>query len=140
MIEVSLFGPGYGECVVLHLGAGDWAIVDSCIDHRTGQPAALAYLSSLGIDPAVAVKLVAVTHAHDDHIRGIADVLAACESARFVRPVATSRNEFLALLDADEDGEMASGSVSAYREFQECRRGLSLTSIARCRPLPSCVE
>jgi hypothetical protein len=118
VIEVSLFGPGYGECVVLHLGAGEWVIVDSCLDHRTGQPAALVYLSSLGIDPAVAVKVVAVTHAHDDHIRGITDVLAACENARFVRPVATTRNEFLALLDADEDGEIASGSVSAYREFR----------------------
>ena len=58
VIEVSLFGPGYGECVVLHLGAGEWVIVDSCLDHRTGQPATLVYLSSLGIDPAVAVKVV----------------------------------------------------------------------------------
>jgi beta-lactamase superfamily II metal-dependent hydrolase len=117
-IEVSLFGPGYGECAVLHLGAGEWLIVDSCLDSGSGRPAALAYLSSIGIEPATAVKLVAVTHAHDDHIRGIAEVLLTCESATFVRPVATTKDEFLALLDADEDGEATSGSVAVYREFR----------------------
>jgi hypothetical protein len=28
--ELSLFGSGVGECIVIHLGNGDWVIVDSC--------------------------------------------------------------------------------------------------------------
>ena len=30
--EITLFGPGYGESVVLHVGSGAWIVVDSCID------------------------------------------------------------------------------------------------------------
>ena len=39
-IEVSLFGPGYGECVLVHLGEGQWMIVDSCVEQgSSSQPA-----------------------------------------------------------------------------------------------------
>lgn len=31
-IEFSLFGPGYGEAVAVHLGDGTWLLIDSCID------------------------------------------------------------------------------------------------------------
>ena len=53
-IEVSLFGPGYGECLVLHLGDNtEIYIVDSCIHpHNRRQPVALAYLHHMHIDPA----------------------------------------------------------------------------------------
>jgi len=36
-IEVSVFGPGYGESILVHLGAGKWVIVDSCRDNKTGE-------------------------------------------------------------------------------------------------------
>ena len=55
-IELTLFGPGYGESVVLHIGDG--AVVDSCID-KDGRPSALSYLENL--DPAEVVVLVAAT-------------------------------------------------------------------------------
>lgn len=42
--ELSLFGCGVGECVVLHLGEGDWAIIDSCCSTTGGEPLALTYL------------------------------------------------------------------------------------------------
>lgn len=29
-MEITLFGPGYGESVVVHLGDQHWFIVDSC--------------------------------------------------------------------------------------------------------------
>lgn len=40
-LEVSVFGPGIGECVVVHAGAGEWMIVDSCVDRSSGLPVAL---------------------------------------------------------------------------------------------------
>ena len=80
--EVSLFGPGVGESIVVHLGNEDWIVVDSCMDPSTGQPAALGYLERLGVDVAVAVKLIVVTHWHDDHIQGIATILERSPSAR----------------------------------------------------------
>ena len=40
-LEISLFGPGRGECVVVHLGNNDWLVVDSCLDNTSSQPVAL---------------------------------------------------------------------------------------------------
>lgn len=70
-MEVSLFGPGYGECVVLHLGHGEWVIIDSCISAAASDPAPIHYLASIGVDPDLEVGLVVATHWHDDHIRGM---------------------------------------------------------------------
>ena len=83
-IEVSLFGPGYGECILLHVGNNEWFIVDSCIDPISREPVSLSYLQQIGIDPSIAVKQVIVSHWHDDHYRGIAKVVEACSSADFI--------------------------------------------------------
>lgn len=97
-IEVSLFGPGFGECIVVHLGEGDWMIVDSCIDRDSTSSAALGYLENLGVDPAKAVRLVVATHWHDDHIRGLAKVVEASESAVFAITGAFQEQDFRLLL------------------------------------------
>ena len=55
-LELSLFGPGRGECAVIHLGWGDWACIDSCIDRATKRPAALSYLERIGVDPSQALR------------------------------------------------------------------------------------
>ena len=66
-VEVSLFGPGVGECVVIHLGLGEWLIVDSCLTAGR-EPVAISYLSELGV-PLDSVRMCLFTHFHDDHIR-----------------------------------------------------------------------
>lgn len=96
--EISLFGPGYGESVVAHLGAGQWIVVDSCVDSATKEIAPLAYLDSLGLDPASAVRLVVASHWHDDHIRGLSTVVRRCANARFVSAVALNRREFTSMV------------------------------------------
>jgi hypothetical protein len=53
-IEVTVFGPGFGESILMHLGKNCWAIVDSCIDKATKNPAALSYLEQIGVDASVA--------------------------------------------------------------------------------------
>lgn len=87
-VELSAFGPGYGECLVVHLGAGEWMIVDSCVAND-GLPA-LDYLRRIGVDPASDVKLVVATHWHDDHVRGMSELVRACATARFSCPGALS--------------------------------------------------
>lgn len=96
-IEVSVFGPGYGECVVVHVGAGKWIVVDSCIGKGRAEPAALEYLETLGVDLAEHVMYVVATHWHDDHVRGLARVFEACQKANLVLPSALSRKEFITL-------------------------------------------
>jgi hypothetical protein len=93
-LEVSVFGPGVGECIVVHLGNGEWMIVDSCVDKVTGNPAALDYLNGLGVDISRQVVLVVVTHWHDDHIRGAARIFGAANRAKFVCSGALKEEEF----------------------------------------------
>src|SRR5207245_4671337 len=47
-IELSIFGPGFGECLLVHLGDADWMMVDSCMDQRHRQQPALTYLREMG--------------------------------------------------------------------------------------------
>jgi beta-lactamase superfamily II metal-dependent hydrolase len=96
-IEVSVFGPGVGECIVVHLGNNDWAIVDSCRERRSQQPVALVYLERLGVNES-AVKLIVATHWHDDHVRGLSDVLSLCPNAEFACSAALNREEFFTLV------------------------------------------
>jgi beta-lactamase superfamily II metal-dependent hydrolase len=101
-LEVTLIGPGVGECVVLHYD-GSWFVIDSCIDRETKNPAALRYLASLGVD-ASQIAIVACSHWHDDHIRGISDVLAAAPNAKFCMSTALAHDEFISLIQVYKDG------------------------------------
>jgi hypothetical protein len=78
-IEVSVFGPNYGECIVIHLGNENWIVVDSCV--HEGAPVAIAYLQALGFDPAKSIKAVIATHWHDDHYKGLAQILTEAPAA-----------------------------------------------------------
>jgi len=81
-VEVTVFGPGYGESIVMHLGERQWIVVDSCVDDHDEVPA-LRYLSDLGVDFDSEIVLVAATHWHDDHVRGISRLVRSSPSARF---------------------------------------------------------
>lgn len=116
-LEISLFGPGVGECVVMHLGDGEWMIVDSCLDQGTGRPAALDYLAELGVDVAVAVKTVVVTHWHDDHIQGAAEVLRAARSATFWCSAALRNDEFFAMVAGGGSALMESSGTAEFLEI-----------------------
>lgn len=115
VFELTLFGPGYGESIVLHLGGGRWILVDSCLD-TDGAPRALSYLESIGLDPARDVALVVATHWHDDHIRGMAELVRHCSSATFCCASALGKEEFLAAVRALE-GRHLSSAGSGIREI-----------------------
>ena len=56
MFEVSLFGTGVGESIAVHIGQGNWLLVDSCRQRRDDFPAHLSYLQEIGVDLSKAVK------------------------------------------------------------------------------------
>jgi hypothetical protein len=99
-VEVSVFGPGKGESLVCHLGSGRWMVIDSCIDRDTSQPVALDYLEALRVDAGTQLEIVAATHWHDDHIRGLADVVAAATNSTFHFSMALQTHNFLTLVKA----------------------------------------
>lgn len=124
-IEVSLFGPGYGESVVIHLGLGQWVIVDSCRDPVTRSIVPLDYLTRIGVDPSVSVRLVIATHWHDDHVRGLSDIVEACRSAEFVCASALTRAEFVTMVSRYEAASPRTPSGSGVRELYQVLRHLS---------------
>jgi Metallo-beta-lactamase superfamily len=96
-IDVVVVGPGFGESILIHIGDGDWIIVDSCLDSSSDRPAALVFFEHIGVDPKRAVKLICASHWHDDHVGGIADLIQACGSAEFACSAALNRSEFVEL-------------------------------------------
>lgn len=107
-------------------------IVDSCIDQRSGSNPALAYLDSIGVNARDCVKLVVASHAHDDHIAGLSDIVERCENAEFVCSVALTKYEFFALLEAD-DSLAGVTKQSAYREFRRINEILRSRASSRRR-------
>ncbi|MFH1328471.1 MAG: MBL fold metallo-hydrolase [Candidatus Bathyarchaeota archaeon] len=96
--ELTLFGPGYGECAVVHLGANRWIVVDSCLDTTTRKPAVLEYFNAIGVSAQEAVRLIVISHWHDDHVRGLSDVVSSCPNALVCYSSALTKNEFLAYI------------------------------------------
>jgi hypothetical protein len=116
-LELSVFGPGFGECLVVHLGSNCWMVVDSCPGLRDDS-IALEYLDSLGVNVGEGVKLVVASHWHDDHIQGLASVVRYCKSARFACSAALKSEEFFTLVAAGETAKLVEHS-SGTAEFAE---------------------
>ena len=114
-IEVAFFGPGYGECILIHIGNDKWVVIDSCFDGGR-RSTALEYLCSLGSSPAESVCLVVATHWHDDHIKGMGELVEVCDNAIFSCAAALLKEEFLAALEALER-RPATATGSGLREL-----------------------
>lgn len=116
-LEVSVFGPGYGECVLIHVGHGIWLVVDSCIDPKTNRSAPLSYLESIGFDPASAIDLVVASHWHADHVRGLHELFSAASTAKFSCSSALTSTEFVALarIYAESAGKIPIGPEELYK-------------------------
>lgn len=133
-VELSAFGPGYGECILVHLGNGDWMIVDSCVG-TNGQAPVLEYLTRLGVDAAEDVKLVVATHWHDDHVRGIAEILSACRAAAFAcSAVLNSRDLIEGIGSLRSKGRLEARHTTSG--IEEMQRILDLLEPDTGRPAP----
>ena len=92
-IEISIFGPGIGEAIAFHY-KNSWILIDSCIDHIVNKPTTLQYLQSLSVDIESSVKLIILTHWHDDHIKGAYQLIHECRNAQIVLPNAFEDKNF----------------------------------------------
>jgi beta-lactamase superfamily II metal-dependent hydrolase len=121
-IEVSILGPGFGECVLIHPGAGRWLIIDSCIDATTKRPAALDYLRAIGVQRS-SVDFIIATHWHADHIRGLAALVAEYDGAQVCCSGALRSKEFLAIanLYADLKLRLPTGPSELQCAFETVR-------------------
>lgn len=117
-LEISLLGGGngYGESVLVHLGDHVWIVIDSLIDPKNKKNLPLAYLDSIGVDPAESVKLIVASHWHKDHIAGLADIVSTCSEAQFYSSVARENSMFLTLVSLEE--QLPNSSYSGVQEFK----------------------
>ena len=122
-VEVVLLGPRYGEALCVHIGDNRWLAVDSCLYGRPAMPAALFYFDKIGVS-ADRLELVCVTHWHDDHVRGISELVRQAASAKVVIPEALQRKEFM-VLAARFGGESLTGGAkelfNLYNNFRGTR-------------------
>ncbi len=134
-LEVSVFGPGYGESVLIHAGQGVWLAIDSCIDPKTKRSVPLVYLETLGIDPATAIDMVVASHWHADHVAGLHELLTAATGANFSCSSAMTSKEFLSLgkLYSGDKSRIPFGPEELYHCLETCKERMEKTGEANHR-------
>ena len=121
-VEVTLIGTGggYGESIVVKIGTSDWLVIDSCINPNDGGISLpLDYLTKIGVDLSTEVKLIVCTHWHEDHIRGMSNLLEKCSSAKFCISDVTDMEKFLRFVSFDKK-KSERNSSSSTKEFESC--------------------
>jgi len=113
--QVVLFGPGYGESTLIHIGSNKWIIVDSCKSRSIAGslPLPIEYLRAIEVDPAESVSLIIATHWHDDHIKGLAQIVDLCPNATVSCSIALSNEEFIHNVVRFESGSNVRGGSGA---------------------------
>lgn len=96
-IEMTFLGPGFGESTLIHVGDGVWITVDSCVDSSKQFSRALNYFEMIGVSPT-SLRIIVATHWHDDHIRGLSQVVEAAPGADFVCSAAIQTRDFYTLV------------------------------------------
>lgn len=141
-LEVSLFGAGIGEAIALHVGAGQWILIDSCrAGGQDSEPLSLTYLKSIGINPASAVKLIVATHWHDDHVNGLSDLVDQCPGAQLVFSQALVNDEFLQLVSTFSDQPLGFDHLkSGVREMGQSLKTAFARKTDAAYPRPSVMK
>jgi hypothetical protein len=72
--RLIVFGPGFGESIVLYLPTLGWGVVDSCLNpYKNGQiNPALSFLIDNGVDK---LAFAILTHPHEDHYKGFDSII-----------------------------------------------------------------
>ena len=115
-LELSIFGAGIGEALAVHVGDGEWLLVDSCLD-ANGQASGATYLSQLGVPPT-AVTMIVVTHWHQDHVEGVEQLITKYQQARIFMPGAFKSQDLLLLVRAGAENEaLGTGNLKTSVSF-----------------------
>jgi len=122
-IEISIFGRGSGEAIVVHLGGGKWLLIDS-LNGENGLPVSIDYLRALNV-PADAVDAILLTHWHDDHIAGAGLLVNEYDAAIVAIPAALQGDEFLGFIENSQPAStkvFSSGIAELQLVFSKLRQ------------------
>lgn len=139
--EISVIGPGRGECIVLHLGDNVWCIVDSCVSRGQSESVAIEYLDGFKNGALDGVKLVVATHWHDDHVRGLTSILKRVPKAEFYYSAALRVPQFIQLVRTYQVADPAgSGTKEFGTILQELEKQQNPNAQNRINPPKQAVE
>lgn len=93
VVEFNLFGRGMGECAAIHVGNGEWVVIDSCLGHDGKRSAILDYFSDIDIQPK-SVTHIFCSHFDRDHIMGMPSILEFAPDALVIVPTPLSERDF----------------------------------------------
>jgi hypothetical protein len=125
VVELTVFGLGFGEAAVVHVGGGHWMIVDSCRRGNVNVP--LKYLESLQVDLR-SVRAIVATHWDMDHVDGLAEQVEKCPNAWLFTPGALAVPEVMqhVVLGAPKPDDPPRRFRKATQEY-----GAALLAVAR---------
>ena len=112
-VELTVFGLGFGEAAAVHLGGGEWLLVDSC--RRGGENITLNYLRVLDV-PFTAVRAIVATHWDMDHVEGLTELVQACEDAILIVSAALDVPGIRQSRCSTFDGILCGGRKTAERQ------------------------
>lgn len=121
-LEISVFGAGVGEAILVHLGNQEWVAVDSLMYRPTENSIAIEYLQAIGVDPNTHLRRIIASHWHDDHVQGIAQLTKAASGATVVIPSCLVKEEFLKIVEVQKSHDgigVLKKMTSGVREFGE---------------------
>ena len=125
-LEVTVFGSGYGEAIAVHVGGGNWILVDSCVTPDSSKPTTLAYLEDIGVQ-SEQVRVIVASHWHDDHIRGLSALVNAYPDADFALSDVFNKkeaHEFLAAYSGEAAPNQAKGTRELYAAIVSSQKPL----------------
>ena len=115
-VELTVFGPGYGEAISVHVGDGNWLLIDSCYSPQSKIPASLEYLQRIGV-PYSNVHTIVASHWHDDHVKGLSKIVESCSNATLYISGVFDNNEARAFLSAYGGRAVANHTAGAKELF-----------------------
>lgn len=117
ILEIIVLGgnSGKGESIIVRT-YDQIIIIDSFIDHQSGDPAPIAFLNSISED-INKVKLVIASHWHDDHIRGLDSILNLCSNAELVISDALTVDEFQTLVYNEYKKPIENTSMTTFHNL-----------------------
>ena len=94
IFQIVLFGKGYGESILIHIGNDNYILIDSFKNPQTNAPIAIDYLLNVGLNENAIVGIIC-SHWDNDHIQGIASIASKIQKPIDVYiPIAQSSRDF----------------------------------------------
>jgi hypothetical protein len=72
--ELTFFGPGFGESIVVHIPGIGWGVIDSC-EFKLANQKYVPPLDYLTLQNANSLAFVILTHPHRDHFGGMEQII-----------------------------------------------------------------